>query len=175
MQEPVRDLFRQQVKPQAFDDPRCRAVAELVYWSMTSPIRVPLREAALVARYSPQHFSEFFHERVGLSFDSWQFAVRMNHAETLLALKPWMQVDAISQAIGYSDLSAFSRAFKRYAGINCRQFRWLIRTCPRLVEELPAIEGLDNAYILASYFQKHPDTGTALCRVAEILRDVTSE
>jgi len=169
----VRAQARQQVKPQAFEDPRLRAVARLVHAAGCRSGRVSLREAARVACYSPQHFSEFFHDRVGLSFDTWQFAQRMKQAEDLLVQKPWMQADAIADAVGYSDVSVFSRAFKRYAGISWRQLKRLARECPRVAAGLDAIEHLDDAYRLAVFAERSPDTASVLLRLAERMQNLS--
>lgn len=168
--KPVRALARQQVKPQAFNDPRLRAVANVVHGAIAKSTRVSLGEAARIAHYSPQHFSEFFHDRVGLSFDTWQFALRMEQAVNLLAQKPWMPADAVASVIGYSHPSAFSRAFKRYAGINCRQFLRLARTCPTVAAELAEIERLDYAYTLVMPARKISNIVPLLLRLVERMR-----
>jgi len=172
--KPVRSLVRQRITSQAFNDPRCEAVAELVQATIAKSMRVPLEEAARVARYSPQHFSEFFRDRVGLGFELWQFALRMKHAEHLLVQKPWMPAGIIASAVGYSDISAFSRAFKRYAGISSRQYRWLTRTYPSIAEHLPTIERLDHTYCVLRLAQQHADVAPLLRRLAERMQALSS-
>jgi AraC-like DNA-binding protein len=172
--KPVRSLFPLHVKLQSLNDPRCRAVADLVRTAVAKSRRVSLEEAARIARYSPQHFSEFFHERVGVCFDTWQFALRMKHAEKLLVQKPWMPTDAISSVVGYSDVSAFSRAFKRYAGINCRQCRWLARLCPGLVDDPSGVERLDYAYSLLKLIHKDPNIASLLQQLVDHIRPSSS-
>lgn len=152
---PVRVQVRRELKRDAFEDPRLRAVADTVYKAIGKSVRVSLREAAHVARYSPTHFSQCFHDSAGVRFSTWEFALRMEHAENLLLRKPRMQVDAVANKVGYHDTSAFSRAFKRYAGINCRQLRRLAKICPTLATDSAAIERLDYVYFVATCVQKN--------------------
>lgn len=165
----IRDIARTQIKAHAFKDRRCRAVERLVQKTLDTPTRVSLKEAANAARYSPQHFSEFFRNRVGLGFGTWQFFIRMQHVESLLVTKPWMPVETLADWNGYSDVSAFSRAFRRYAGISCRQFRWLVRMLPGLAESLPAVHRLDFAYALVRLAQQDPQIVSSLPRLARYL------
>ncbi len=168
---PVRTQLHLRVKNQAFGNPRIREVARLVRAACDRSASVSLREAARAAHYSPQHFSQFFHDRVGVCFETWQFAVRMRSAEEALIRKPWMQADAVARAVGYSDASAFSRAFKRYAGINWRQLKRLAFENPDIAAALITIPFLDHAYALAMFAKKNPSAISMLQRLADCLHE----
>jgi AraC-like DNA-binding protein len=116
----------------AFDDPRLRAVAQLVERSIADSGRVSLTHAARVACLCPQHFSTLFRERVGVCFSVWQCHFRTQQAKMLLTTKSWMQLAAVARTVGYDDLSTFGRVFKRCEALAPRQFRWLAREHPQL-------------------------------------------
>lgn len=103
--------------------------------------------------------------RVRLSASGW--APR----QEALIRKPWMQADAVARAVGYSDASAFSRAFKRYAGINWRQLKRLAFENPDIAAALITIPFLDHAYALAMFAKKNPSAISMLQRLADCLHE----
>lgn len=167
MPRPIRAQVRQRMRMNAFSDPRLQAVAHLVHQCMRASKRVSLQQAAHAAHYSPQHFSEFFRERVGVCFTAWQLFLRMSYAEQLLVQKEWMPVHAVARSVGCKDPSTFSRAFKRYAGITPRELRRLARACPDILADLSAIERLDYASALVMFSGNSPAMVPLLRQLAE--------
>lgn len=155
-------------KDSAFDDPRLRAVRELVIRRLAHCKGVSLKEAAKAANYSPQHFSEYFRKRVGVSFRTWQCGLRMEHAKKLLVRKDWMQVSAIARAVGYEP-SSFCRSFKRHQGINPQQLRALVREYPLLKSDVALLERPDLTYTVTKLARNCPEHIRVLTRLAKSL------
>ena len=68
------------------------------------------------------YLSRIFHENCGESFLSYLTRVRMEKAKSLL-LTTVQPVREIGAAVGYSDPNYFSRHFRQYTGVSCREFR----------------------------------------------------
>ena len=66
---------------------------------------------------SYSHLSKMFHETYGVSFQEYLISKRMEYAEQLLQC-PTMNLQEISEAVGYNNVFNFSRAFKKYYGIS---------------------------------------------------------
>lgn len=66
---------------------------------------------------SYSHLSKMFHETFGVSFQEYLMSKRMVYAEQLL-LCPEMNLQEISEAVGYHNVFNFSRAFKKYYGVS---------------------------------------------------------
>ncbi len=76
---------------------------------------VTLEEAARAAGISAFHFSRQFSEVFGVSPVAYHEQVRLNHAKRLL--EAGSSPTCVARDLGYSELSAFSRSFrKRYGG-----------------------------------------------------------
>jgi len=71
---------------------------------------------------SPGYFSQEFKRETGLSFRSFMQKVLNYYEETILS-KASISTKSISQILGYSELSSFSRSFKKRQGISPSEFR----------------------------------------------------
>ena len=63
------------------------------------------------------YFSTLFHQRTGLSPQQYLLRCRMEHARELLCSHAFTPGEA-ALAVGYPDIFAFSRMFKRYYGVS---------------------------------------------------------
>ena len=63
------------------------------------------------------YFSMLFHQRTGLSPQQYLLRCRMEHARELLCSHAFTPGEA-ALAVGYPDIFAFSRMFKRYYGVS---------------------------------------------------------
>lgn len=71
---------------------------------------------------SPGYFSQEFKRATGISFRSFMQKV-LNYYEETILVKGNLSTKAISHILGYSELSSFSRSFKRRKGLPPTQFR----------------------------------------------------
>ena len=71
---------------------------------------------------SPGYFSQEFKRATGISFRSFMQKV-LNYYEENILVKGNLSTKAISHILGYSELSSFSRSFKRRKGLPPTQFR----------------------------------------------------
>lgn len=77
---------------------------------------VDLNNIAEEAYYSKFHFSRKFKEVYQQTPHQYLVSVRVEQAKKLLALG--MSVAAVCEAVGFEELSSFSRLFKRRVGLN---------------------------------------------------------
>jgi AraC-like DNA-binding protein len=82
--------------------------------------------AASIAGIATKYFSTFFHTRVGITFSCWLRSVRVARAMELFARRDY-SVTETAGLVGFADLTAFERAFKRSTGLSPLQFKKQIR------------------------------------------------
>jgi AraC-like DNA-binding protein len=68
------------------------------------------------------HFTKMFTKRFNLSPMQYILQLRMNEASLLLQHTNY-QIIEIAQAVGYQDISSFSKAFKRHIGVSPVRYR----------------------------------------------------
>lgn len=71
---------------------------------------------------SSGYAGRLFKEQTGMPIMDYVTKVRMEKAKKLL-LKPHYQIQTIAESVGYSDLSYFTKVFKRVEGLTPSQFR----------------------------------------------------
>ena len=84
--------------------------------------RVSLSELAKRCFYNPSYFSRAFKQRVGVSLTEYVARKRVERASALLTDTD-MSVEKICETVGFSDRSAFYRAFVKYMGITVGEYR----------------------------------------------------
>ena len=84
--------------------------------------RLTLAEASRQLRVSEDHLGRTFARRAGLSFRQFSRSLPAVRATRLLR-DPDLPVKAIASSLGYSDLSNFSREFRRLLGTSPGRFR----------------------------------------------------
>lgn len=83
---------------------------------------VTLAEAASRAGFTPNYFSECFHQAMGISFQNYLLALRLRLSKSLLRASD-MSVTEICYASGFHTLSHFQRVFKRQYGLTPSAYR----------------------------------------------------
>jgi AraC family transcriptional regulator len=83
--------------------------------------RVGLAELAKLVRLSPYHFCRVFKESFGVSPHRYHVGRRIERAKALLA-KPGCSVTEIGLAVGFSETSSFSAAFRKATGLTPRAY-----------------------------------------------------
>lgn len=78
---------------------------------------IPVIDMAVVANMSEYHFLRTFKTVFGISPNQYQTKLRLEKAKQLLS-KGMGNVQETAYAVGYSDIHIFSKAFKRYFGLN---------------------------------------------------------
>ena len=82
---------------------------------------ITLNDAAVYVSLSPGYFSRLFKKLAGENFIDFVIKVKMEKAKGLIrnGEKLW----SISQQLGYTEVSSFSRIFKRISGMSPQQYR----------------------------------------------------
>jgi AraC-like DNA-binding protein len=83
---------------------------------------ITLQELANIVNQSRFHFCTAFRTATGMAPYEYLTRLRMRTACTLLRSTP-ISIGDVGLAVGYSSLSAFSTAFRRYAGTSPRAYR----------------------------------------------------
>jgi len=82
--------------------------------------------AARIADLSPNYFSTYFRQRVGVSYTRWAHGVRIACAREMLRRSD-LGITEVANRVGYRDLRTFERAFKRATGTTPRGYRKRVR------------------------------------------------
>lgn len=106
------------VDPFAFD-PRLERVRTYFLRRIAEPFT--LQMAAQLACLEPHYFCTLFSRSIGIGFSEWRTMCRIAHAAELLRTRR-ISIAGASRAVGYSDTSSFSRAFRRAKGMSPRCF-----------------------------------------------------
>ena len=83
---------------------------------------ISLEQLCTYSNYSERQLQRLLKETTGQSFSANVLRMKMNRARLLLKSTP-LPVSKIAEDLGYSDLSNFYRAFKKYYGVNPGDFR----------------------------------------------------
>lgn len=102
----------------------CRDEIEIVkkYIDSNYQKEITLKIMAEMVYMNPNYLCSFFKTRVGESLNSYTTRVRMEHAKSLLLVND-RKIFEIADAVGYSNTTYFSYAFKRYTGQTPSEFR----------------------------------------------------
>ena len=97
-----------------------REVAQYIEEHLAEDVSLP--ELAAVARLSPYHFARAFKQSFGLPPHRYLTGRRVEKAKSLLA-KPAASVTQIGLDLGFSEVSSFTTAFRKHAGITPTKYR----------------------------------------------------
>jgi AraC family transcriptional regulator len=84
---------------------------------------ITLEELASIANFSKYHFSRVFQSIVGESPFQFILRIRIEKAATLLLSQHRDRIRDIAYRCGFSDISVFSRYFKKHHQVSATQFR----------------------------------------------------
>ena len=82
--------------------------------------KLTLQHAAEHFGYSKQHFCKWCKSEIGVSFNEFLNAVRINHARNLLT--GGYSVEKTAEKCGFSDPSYFSKVFKKFVGTSPKAY-----------------------------------------------------
>lgn len=71
---------------------------------------------------TPQYLSAIFKEKTGQNLSDYILNLRMNRAKELLLTTDY-SVTQIAKSIGYTEVSGFTKAFKKFEGVSPNKFR----------------------------------------------------
>jgi AraC-like DNA-binding protein len=83
-----------------------------------------LRTLSAQLGYSPAHCNRVFRQTYGMSPRRYLTLLKLNHAKRLLQ-DPSRSVEEIAEALGYGDVSQFSKQFKRWTDLSPSAYRQL--------------------------------------------------
>jgi AraC family transcriptional regulator len=75
-----------------------------------------------VAGFSPFHFHRVFHTLTDETLNEMVLRLRLERAAALLRATPRLSITDAAFECGFQSVPVFSRAFKRYFGLNARQW-----------------------------------------------------
>jgi AraC family transcriptional regulator len=91
-----------------------------------------LETMAAVAGITPSHFCRVFKKATGISPHQYVMKARLDRAQAMLTQSD-MSLATLSEALGFTSQSHFSRAFRAYAGRTPSAFRQQLMRTPRSV------------------------------------------
>jgi AraC-like DNA-binding protein len=121
----LKELMQQQPLPAADDVPaniRSEIKQAIQY------IHTHLNENISLARISKQvflssyYFSKLFKKEIGINYIDYVNRKKILHAQLLLQDTSWT-IDSIAQSLGFTQITYFSKTFKKVTGISPRQFQ----------------------------------------------------
>lgn len=83
---------------------------------------ISLQEIAAIANYSPYHFTRFFKETTGMTFNQYISNYRVAKASEALVLTDELITDVAYRA-GFESIKTFNRVFKQIKGVSPSAFR----------------------------------------------------
>lgn len=78
---------------------------------------IMIQQVADALYMSPSYLMHLFKKCTGKTFNTYLMEYRMEKAKELL-LKPGIQIQAVAQAVGYSDVKYFNKLFKKYTTLT---------------------------------------------------------
>ena len=84
---------------------------------------INLEELISRTNYSPNYVTRIFSSIYGLTPVKYMISLRVHRAQHLLVHKPELTLQDIGELVGYSDVSYFSRIFKKYTGTSPGSYR----------------------------------------------------
>lgn len=125
----LRDFFAYMIRQY------CRLVQQHAYPNLNSLTRlaveyikehlsenITVKETAKALTVNANYLSTQFHQHMGISFIDYVNQERIHQAAALLG-NTHMQIQQISQIIGYNNTSYFAKQFSRFMGISPRAYR----------------------------------------------------
>jgi AraC-like DNA-binding protein len=88
--------------------------------------RLSSTQAAKIVSVERKYFSKFFQRETGFKFSWWNREIRIRFATRLLHERG-RNIESVAVAVGYIDLTTFTRAFKKCNGMCPVEYR---RSCP---------------------------------------------
>lgn len=85
---------------------------------------ITLEDVSEVAGFNTTYFSSLFKKETGKTFLEYLSGVRMEQAKALLK-ETNLNVAAICEAVGYSDVKYFTKGFTKYTGLKPNEYRKL--------------------------------------------------
>ena len=126
-------------RPGAFDsDRRLQRLESFVREHFCDPIS--LARAAHEACLARCYFSTYFRRHLGIGFHRWLTCLRIQLAARELIASD-ESVTEIAWAVGFQDMTTFTRAFRRVTGTTPSWFRSRYRPRPSAAEALPRERG----------------------------------
>ena len=95
-------------------------VCELVRQRPDLPLSV--KELAVAARLTPNHFTTLFREHAGAPFTEFLTEQRITRAKKLLQ-NPTLSINEVAQLVGYEDPGYFTRLFRKKTKHSPREWR----------------------------------------------------
>ena len=83
---------------------------------------ITLSEISDIANYSPYHFTRFFKDTTGMTFNEYINSVRVKKAEEYL-LDVELPVTEVAYMSGFNSIQTFNRVFKKHKGCTPTEYR----------------------------------------------------
>jgi len=104
--------------------PRLNKLREYVEQNYSEPIS--LKQAAEIAALETSYFSFYFRAKVGITFTKWLRQVRVEKAMDLMITRDF-SITEVADEVGFGNLRAFERAFKKQTRMTPTEFKKSVR------------------------------------------------
>lgn len=105
------------------NDIAVRIYKAIQYIEENSNAKLLLEDVATKAHFSPFHFHRIFKAITGETFNNFIVRKRIEKSTDYLLHKPDKSISEIAFSSGFSTISSFSRAFKKFYGMSPKQFQ----------------------------------------------------
>ncbi len=104
--------------------PQLKAVCERLMACIQPNGREPsLHELAAIVGLSPTHLCRAFGQSVGIPPYRWLLERRIERSKVLIEADRLVSIAEVASAVGYTNQTAFGRAFRRVTGVSPREWR----------------------------------------------------
>ncbi|WP_422092006.1 AraC family transcriptional regulator [Tenacibaculum ovolyticum] len=111
--------------------------------------KLMLNEIASKAHFSPFHFHRLFSSVTGETLNNFITRKRIEKSASFLLHKKEMSVTEVSEKVGFTNLSSFSRVFKKFYGMSAVEFK---KESKHKFSKICKIES-NNGQVLTSFEQ----------------------
>ncbi|MDE5814099.1 MAG: AraC family transcriptional regulator [Muribaculaceae bacterium] len=119
-------------------DSRVREAISLINARTSEPVRVD--SLAKAVHMTPDHFIRLFKKEMGCTPAQFIIERRMTQAMLMLSAEPLMTKE-VAYALGYDNLSYFSRLFKRHTGLTPGAYRERFNSAtPKTANKYPPVD-----------------------------------
>jgi two-component system response regulator YesN len=84
---------------------------------------ITLGRAANAIFVSPFYLSHLFRRELNTTFSDYLCRVRINNAKTFLKNDRRIQIQEVTEKVGFNDANYFAKSFKRLTGVTPREYQ----------------------------------------------------
>lgn len=124
IQSIIERIFRSKNKDPEFDTSSIKGkVEKMKYFAQINCYKkICLKDVAQAVCLSPKYISRIFKQKTGVTFSEYRLRIKVDKAKDLLT-KTGLNIDQISDKLGYENAESFIRQLKKRTGLTPTEFR----------------------------------------------------